>query len=491
MDLKVRDLKWHAGAPVAMISEGTAKKLGVRKKDRIEIKTSTKEIVTVVDTVGKLLKDNEIAVSEEIKHKLKLNKNQKVDINLASSPKSLEWIKKKLQGHHLSRREIKEIMQDIVKNSLSEPEIAVFVSGMYQHGMNIKETEYLIEGIIETGNKLNLKDKIIADKHSIGGIPGRVTPLVVSICASAGLTIPKTSSRAITSPSGTVDAMETLCEVEFCPKEVEKIVKKTKGCVVWGGGLEMVPADSKIIQVEKLLGIDPEAQLLASIMSKKLASGSNHIVIHLPYGKYAKVDKKKAERLKIKFEKLAKKFNLKMKCILSFNKGPYGSGVGPVLEMIDVIKVLNPKNQGPRELKRKAVELSGEILELTNNVKKGKGKEKSLEILNSGKAFEKFKEIIKAQKGDTNFNKLKPAKYKKDIISKISFEIKEINTKKINYLARISGCPVDKKSGLYLYFHEGEKVKKGEKIMTIYSESKKRLKEAEDYYKRHKEIFVK
>ncbi len=491
MELKIRDLNWYAGAPVAMISEGTAKKLGVRKKDRIEIKTSTRELVTVVDTVGKLLKDNEIAVSEEIIHKLKLNKNQKVDINLASSPKSLEWIKKKLQGHHLSRKEIKDIMEDIVKNSLSEPEIAIFVSGMYQHGMNMKETEYLIEGILETGNKLNLRDKIIADKHSIGGIPGRVTPLVVSICASAGLTIPKTSSRAITTPSGTADAMETLCEVEFCPKEVEKIVRKTRGCIVWGGGLEMVPADSKIIQVEKLLGIDPEAQLLASIMSKKLASGSNHIVIHLPYGKYAKVNKKKAERLKSKFQKLAKKFNIKMKCMISYNKGPYGKGVGPVLEMIDVIKVLNPKKQGPRELRRKAVELSGELLELTKKVKNGKGKEKALEILNSGKALEKFKEIIKAQNGDIDFNKLKPARNKKDILANSSFKIREIDTKKINTLARIAGCPVDKKSGLYLYFHEGEKVKKGEKVLTIYSESKKRLKEAENYYKRTKEIFVK
>ncbi len=491
MKLKIKDLKWYAGAPVAMISEGTAKKLGVRKKDRIEIKTSSKELVTVADTVGKLLKDNEIAVSEEIKRILELNKIQKVDINLASSPKSLEWIKKKLNGHILSRKEIKDIMQDIVKNSLSEPEIAIFVSGMYQHGMNIKETEYLIEGIIETGNKLNLKNKIIADKHSIGGIPGRVTPLVVSICAAVGLIMPKTSSRAITTPSGTADAMETLCEVEFCPKEVEKIIKKTGGCIVWGGGLEMVPADSKIIQVEKLLGIDPEAQLLASIMSKKLASGSNHIVIHIPYGKYAKVDKKKAERLKLKFRKLAKKFNLKLECTLSYNKGPFGSGVGPVLEMIDVIKILNPKKQGPLELKRKAVELSGELLELTKKVKNGKGKEKALEILNSGKAFEKFKQIIKAQKGNIDFNKLKPAKYKKDIFAKSSFKLREVNTKKINSLARMAGCPVDKKSGLYLYFHEGDEIKKGEKIMTIYSESKKRLKEAEDYYKRHKEIFVK
>jgi len=483
MKLSVKSLDWDAGAPVSMLDDETAKKIGARIRDRINIKVDHKELVTVVDIVGTLIKKDEVAVSNEIMHKLKLRKGRKVDVTLAMPPHSIDYIKKKLNGHTLSKKEIKQILKDIVKNSLSEAEVALFVSAMYQKGMNFDETTYLIEGIVETGHKLKLGKKLVADKHSIGGISGRVTPIVVAICAAAGLTMPKTSSRAITTSAGTADVMETVAEVDFSTKEVEKIVKKTGGCIVWGGGLEMVPADSKIIQVEKMLKIDPEAQLVASIMSKKFAAGSNYIVLHLPYGKYAKVDKQKADRLKGKFERLGKHFNKKIKCVLSHNKGPFGNGVGPVLEMIDVIKVLDPNKKGPEKLEEKALELSGTLLELTKKAEKDKGKVKARKILYSGDAFDKFKEIVKAQNGDPeNFDKLKPAKHKKELHAGKTFTIKQINNHEINSLARVAGCPTDKDAGLFLYVHEGDKVRKGEKLLTIYSESKSRLKQAENYF---------
>ena len=162
----------------------------------------------------------------------------------------------------------------------------------------------------------------------------------MSICATEGLIFPKTSSRAITTPSGTADCVETIARVEFSINELKKILKKTKACMVWGGALGMVPADSKIIQIEKMLEIDPESQLLASIMAKKLAMGAKYIVINIPYGKTAKVGKPKALRLKRKFEKLGKHFNKKIRCVLTKNNGPIVRGIGPSLEMRDVIKVL-------------------------------------------------------------------------------------------------------------------------------------------------------
>jgi len=483
MKLKTRIMDWDAGIPVSMLDDDTAKKLGARTRDRISIKVDSKEIMTIVDIVGNLIKEHEIAISNEIKHKLGLKNNQEVDVTLAMPPESLEFIKKKLNGKTLTKKEIKKILEDIVINSLSESEISLFVSGMYQNGMTLQETTYLIEGIVETGHKLKLNKKLVVDKHSIGGIPGRVSPIVVAICAAAGLYMPKTSSRAITTSAGTADAMETVAEVDFSTKQVANIVNKVNGCVVWGGGLEMVPADSKIVQVEKMLKIDPEAQLVASIMSKKLAAGSNYIVIHIPYGKYAKVDKQKAERLKNKFEKLGKHFNKKVKCILSHNKGPYGDGVGPTLEMIDVLKVLDPDKRGPKKLEKKSLQLAGELLEMTNKAKKDKGKIKARKILYSGKAFKKFKEIVKAQKGKIEgFDKLKPAKNKKTFHSGKSFTIKQIDNKLINSIARVAGCPTDKKSGIYLHINKEGKVKKGEKLITIYSESKSRLKQAENFY---------
>jgi putative thymidine phosphorylase len=491
MELKIKFLNWAAGSPVAMLSEDTAKEIGVRIKDRISIETSSKEIITIVDIIGKLIKKNEIAVSSEIKKILNLKQGQKVDVNLAEPPESLNFIKKKLNNKILSKREIRELIDDIVNNSLSEAEVALFVSSMYKYGMNIKETIYLIESILKTGNILKLKEKLVADKHSIGGVAGRTTPIIVAICTSAGLIMPKNSSRAITSPCGTADAMETVAKVDFKINEIKKIIHKTNGCIVWGGSLGMVPADSKIINVEKMLHLDPEAQLLASIMSKKLAAGSNYIIIHIPYGKSAKVNRKKAIRLKKKFYKLGKYFNKKIKCVLTKSKGPLGNGIGPSLEMIDVVNILDPNKKGPSLLEERSLVLAGELLELTGKAEKNKGKKLAEDLLFSGKAFKKFKEIVKAQKGNTNFKNIKLGKFKKDIYSNKTGKISEIDNKKINSLAIIAGCPTDKNAGVYLHSLMKDKIKRNEKLITIYSESKIRLKEAEKFYRKNKIIKIK
>jgi AMP phosphorylase len=484
MKLKVKFLKWAAGIPVAMLNEKTAKSIGVGIKDRVSIKIDSKEMSTIVDTVGSLIDHNEIAVSFEIKKELNLKAGQKVDVTLAFPPDSLVFIKKKLNGKALSKREISEIIKDIVSNSLSEAEIALFVSAMYENGMTFNETISLIDAISETGNKLDLKGGIIVDKHSIGGVPGRTTPIIVSICASAGLIFPKNSSRSITTPAGTADVMEVLANVDFSVGEIRKIVKKVGACIVWGGGLEIVPADSKIIEVEKMLNIDPEAQMIASIMSKKLATGSKYILIHIPYGKYAKVGQKKAMQLQDKFEKLGRHFHKILKCHLSKNNGPIGNGVGPVLEMADVIKILDPCQKGPKRLEDISISLSGELLEMSGKAKKGEGEKMAKRILYSGEAFKKFKQIIVAQGGNLDFNKkLCPAKFKKNIKSKKTFEIKAIDNKIINSIARIAGCPTDKRTGLYLHFLPGETVKKGQDLITIYSESESRLKQASALYK--------
>ena len=493
MELKIKLLKWSAGLPVTMINEKTAEKIGVHTRDRVAIKTlkkSPKEISTIINTTKGLVGKNEIAVSSELKKRLCLRVGQKVDVKLDQAPKSIVFINKKLNRKKLSSEEIDEIIKDIVDNSLSEPEIALFISAMYNQGMNMKETIFLIKAILKTGNRIAFKDEVVVDKHCIGGVSGnRTTPIVVSICAAAGLLVPKNSSKAITSAAGTADVIETVAKIEFSIKELKKIVKKTNACIVWGGALGMVPADSKIIKVEKILKIDPEAQLIASIISKKLAGGSKYILIDIPYGKTAKVDRAKAMRLKKKFEQLGKYFNKKLKVVLTDGSQPIGNGIGPALELVDVLKVLNPEENGPKDLEKKSLFLAGKLFKMTGKAKKSKGIEMAKEILYSGKAFKKFKQIIKAQGG--KLNSIHSAKFKKNILSKKSGRISEINNKKISSLARIAGCPVDKFSGLYLYFHVGDKIKKKEKILTIYSESRARLKHAVEFYEKEKPVKMK
>lgn len=494
MKLKVKFINWSAGIPVAMINKSTAEKIGIHIRGRILLRTLSKypkEMSASVNITGDFVRKNEIAVSSEIRDKMKLKKDQIIDINLSKLPDALPFIKKKLNNKRLSKKEIKEIVKEIVNNQLSEIEISLFISAMYQQGMSIKETIYLIKSILSYGNVLKLKDKIIADKHCIGGVPGNnTTPIIVSICAAAGLTMPKTSSKAITSAAGTADVINVISPISFSIPQLKKIIKKTKAFLVWGGALSIVPADSKIIGIEKELKIDPESQLLASIISKKLAMGAKYILIDIPYGKTAKVTKQQAYKLASKFNKIGKYFKKKLKVVLTNGEQPIGNGIGPVLELKDVLKTLNPKEESPpKDLEEKSLFLSGTLLEMTKKAKRGKGIQMAREILDSGKALKKFEDIIKAQGG--KIKKLKLARFRQDILVKRDGKIKEINNKLTNSLARVAGCPVDYDSGVYLYKHKGDKVKKGEKLLTIYSESKYRLNEASRFYKKNKVITIK
>ncbi|MDP3966548.1 MAG: thymidine phosphorylase [archaeon] len=492
MELKVKSSKWSAGIPVAMLNRKTARELGVHPGDRITIKKLSRkkeEISTIIDTVERGIKDWEIGVTDEIKKDLSLREREKVEVFILPTTESVSLIKKKLSGEKLKKWEIKKIISDVSANVLSEAEIAVFISAMYEKGMDFHETIGLIEAILETGKVMKFHKKYVVDKHCIGGIAGnRTTPIVVSICASAGLTFPKTSSRAITSAAGTADCIEVLAPVDISMEKLEKIVNKVGACLSWGGSLEIVPADSKIIQIEKTLKIDPPAQLLASIMSKKLASGSKYILIDIPYGEGAKVTKGKGIKLKRKFEELGEYFKLKIKAVLTRADEPIGNGVGPALEIVDVLKVLMVEKDSPKDLEKKSIFLAGEILELSGRVKRGKGEDFARALLYSKSAFKKFNEIINAQGGKVFMPKL--SKIKKDIFSDKSGKIRAVRNKEINSLARVAGCPQDKFAGVYLHCHIGDKVKKGDKILTIYAESHPRLEEAVKYYHKIRPIRV-
>ncbi|MGA2130314.1 MAG: thymidine phosphorylase [Candidatus Pacearchaeota archaeon] len=496
MILRAKIKKWSSGFPVAMLSKETAMKFGLQAKETVFIKTIIKpirEMTAILDIIEDEMKKDEILVSDEIVSRLNLKKHQKVDVNIAPVPRSVDLIKKKLGNKELSKNEISQIISDIVNDRLSEAEIALFVAAMYRVGISMKETIYMINAMVKTGNRLSLKNKFIVDKHSIGGVAGnRTTPIVVPICAAAGLTFPKTSSRAITTAAGTADVMEAIAKVDFSVKELKKIIKKTNAFIIFGGGIGLVPADSKIISVEKELSIDPKSQLLASILSKKLAVGSKYILIDIPYGKSVKITtRKKAEDLKRDFDTLGNYFHKKIRCVITDGSQPIGHGVGPDLELMEILKVLDPSkhDQSPKDLEKKSLFIAGNILEMTGKAKHGKGIELAEKILRSGKAFEKFKEIVKAQQG--SLKRIRYARLKKDVFSKKSGKIIEIDNEKINSLARIAGSPVDKPAGLYIYHHVGEIVKKGDKIITIYSETQTRINESLKFFKSSSPIKIK
>jgi putative thymidine phosphorylase len=488
MELKIKPLKFLAGRPVCMIHKDIAKKLSLHVGKRVKLKKGKKEIISITDIISDgFLKPNQIAVSEIITKKLKLKSGDKVEIELTERPRSINLIKKKLNGEKLEKDEINELIGNIADNSLTEVETAFFVSAVYDNGMDLQETKHLINAMVKSGKQIRVKGKVV-DKHSIGGIAGnRTTPLVVAICSSTGLVMPKTSSRAITSAAGTADVIETIAKVDYSIKKIKKIIRKTNACMVWGGALGLAPVDDKIIKIERVVKIDSTAQLLASILSKKISVGSKYILIDIPYGRSAKVNKKRAEELKNKFLKLGEMFNLELDVILTDGREPIGRGVGPVLELKDIFKILRRKDP-PKDLEEKSVMLSGRLLELSGKVKKGKGVQLAQRILDSGKAYTQFKKIIKAQEGNLNY--LPKPKYQYIIKTKRKIKIKHIDNKLINNLARHAGCPEDKAAGIYLHKKKGEIVEKGKPIMTIYSLSKEKLNYAKKFYNKNKKKIV-
>lgn len=486
MQLKIKFLKFLAGKPIAILHESTATRINVHVGERIAISKFADSIISIIDVSKELIKPEEVAVSEEIIKALNVKENEMVEVSLAEKPQSMLFIRKKMEGAKLSKEEIYSVIRAIVDNALTEVEIAYFVSAVYKNGMTDEEIQNLISAMVSTGKRLNFVGDVV-DKHSIGGIAAnRTTPIVVPICAAAGLIMPKNSSRAITSAAGTADVIESIAKVEFSAEEIKSIVERTNACMVWGGSLGLSPADDKLIQVERILNLDPEPQLLASVLSKKISVGSKHVLIDIPYGKSAKVDKKRAIVLKSKFEKLGKIFDLNLRCVLTKGDEPIGNGIGPLLEIRDVLRVLKRENP-PKDLENKAVFLAGQVFELCKRSKKGEGEKLAREILNSGKAFKKFKEIIEAQKGKVpSMTEIEArlGRKTKFITANSSMTIREIDNKKLSLIANIAGSPMDKGSGAYLYNHVGGKVKKGEKLLAIYSDSDARLSNALELFEK-------
>lgn len=490
MKLKIKNFNWLAGKPVVILNDKTAQKMNIFVDDRVEI-SGEKKIYAVVDIFPKLVKENEIGVSHELGKILKLKNKVSVEVSASEMSNASFLIKKKLNGKKLDSKELEYLIAEIVNNNLTAAEIAFFTAAQKLNGMTMKETTNLTKAMIKTGAELKFRGKYIADKHCIGGIAGnRTTPISVAICATVGLTIPKTSSRAITSASGTADVIETMSKVEIPLDRIKETVSKTGACLAWGGSLGLAPSDDKIIQVERLLNLDVEPQLLASIMSKKLSAGSKYILIDIPYGRGAKVSSiQRAKKLGEKFEKIGKSFKVKIKVVYTNGSQPIGNGFGPVLEMLDVLSVL--QGGGPEDLKKKSLFLAIELIKLCG-IKDAK--KKAEEALSSGKAYEKFREIINMQNGHKNFDKkvkeLKLAKFKKIIRAPRGGNITIISNKGINSLCRVLGTPETISAGAYLHKHIG-KVKKGEQLLTLYSESKTKLRDAMKFYKEFKPIEIK
>jgi AMP phosphorylase len=492
LKLKTKPLDMEAGRNVVVLHEDDAEELGHFPGDRVKISTPKTTIIAIANATKRMVQRGELGTLDEVTKSLELKLGDSVEITLAPQPQSVAAIKKKMDGQQLSSEEIGAIVRDIVDDNLTTTEMTAFVVAEHIRDMTTSEIVALIRHMVETGDKLELEAKPILDVHSIGGVPGNKYALVVvPIVAAAGLTVPKTSSRAITSGAGTADVMEVLANVTLSLVEIKEIVRKVGAVLAWGGAVRLAPADDIIIHTERMLGVDPHCQLLASVMSKKLAVGADHILIDIPTGPGAKVKSiEDARSLAHDFMELGHKLNVQVEAAVTYGGQPVGHAVGPALEAREALEVL--LGDGPGSVIEKSTSLAGIMLELGGAVAHGLGKETAMEILKSGKAYQKMREIIEAQGGnpDVKLEDIHIGDKKALLTAPYSGYVTQIYNQRINDIVRAAGAPRHKGAGIILLSKERRKIEKGEPLLEIYSEHEAMLDEALAVAKRNPPVKI-
>jgi thymidine phosphorylase len=330
------------------------------------------------------------------------------------------------------------------------------------------------EAMVACGSRLDWEADVVVDKHSIGGVPGnRTTMVVVPIVTALGVTMPKTSSRAITSPSGTADTMATLAEVALAPETIRRVVEQTGGCIAWGGALDLAPADDVLITVERPMGLDTEAQMIASILSKKKTAGATHALIDVPVGPSAKVRSHRAgETLAALFRHVGEAMGLALDVVLTDAHGPIGRGVGPRLEALDVLAVLERKPDAPRDLREKSLFLAARLLERAGAVPDACGYRAAQEALDSGAALARF-EAIRALQGPRDLPP--PAPFTATVEAPADGRVRSLNCLRIARVAKLAGAPANPAAGLRVVRHVGDVVARGEPLLEVHAQSETQL----------------
>lgn len=479
-ELKVKPLEMETGRNIIVLHEEDAREFGLYAGDRTKLILPKTTLTAITDVTSRMVQPGEIGTFIEVTKALDLKAGDTVSLAHAPHPQSIDFIKKKMAGQLLTDEEIYAIVDDIVAGNLSTSEMTAFITAQYIRDMTMSEIVALTRRMADSGDKLELDISPVLDVHSIGGVPGNKYALVtVPIVAAAGLTVPKTSSRAITSPAGTADVMEVLAGVSFSLEEIKEIVQKVGAVLAWGGAVKLAPADDIIIGAERRLGVDPHCQLLASVMSKKLAVGADHVLIDIPTGLGVKAENlDKARDWAHDFMELGHKLGIQVETAVTYGGQPVGYAVGPALEAQEALETLLGK--GPGSLIEKATSLAGIMLEFGGVAMNGSGKQMATDILNSGKAYQKMREIIEAQGGNPDVKPEDlPIGDKKEIVyAPHDGYIAQIDNQRIITIGRLTGAPRDKGAGLKIMLKKGHKVNKGEPLFEIYAEHEKKLDDA-------------
>ncbi|WP_353256697.1 thymidine phosphorylase family protein [Hyphomonas sp.] len=427
-----------------------------------------------------LIDHDEIGLSEYAWTKLGLTGPQAVTVSSAPPLQSMTHVRAKMFGEELGTDAAAEIVRDIVAGRFSDIQLSSFVAACASPVLTAAETIAVTKAMVETGTRLVWPAGRIYDKHCIGGLPGnRTTPIVVAIVTCFGLTMPKTSSRAITSPAGTADTMETLTNVALDMAAMRRVVETTGGCFVWGDSVGFSPADTSVIRIERALNLDVDGLLVASVLSKKIAAGATHVVIDMPVGPTAKMrNPAAAARLSDLFRQVAAAFGLEVRTVITDGRQPVGRGIGPALEAMDILAVLDTWPDELSDLADKSCLLAGAVLEMAGLCAEGSGADLAGSALRDGRARRKFDEICAAQGGSGSPPQ---AQFTRPVRATRSGRVASLDNRMIARIAKLAGAPEDASAGVRLAVRLGDRVRQGDTLFTLVSGTPGKITYAMEY----------
>lgn len=455
---------------------------GFHALGRVRVALGTRTVVATLNIVdSEVLAHDEAGLSEAAWKALAPSDGDTLAMSHPDPIESLAHVRAKVFGRRLDRDAIFAIVRDVVAGSYAPVHLAAFVTAAVEDRLDLDETTHLTEAMVETGERLDWGVPVVGDKHSVGGLPGnRTSPIVVAIAAANGVVVPKTSSRAITSPAGTADTMAVLTRVDLDPGEMRRVVERTGACLAWGGAVRLAPADDVFVRVERALDLDSEGLLVASVLSKKIAAGSTHVVVDMPVGPTAKVRTAEAARaLSARLVEVARRAGMTVRVVTTDGAQPVGRGIGPALEARDVLAVLAGEPGAPRDLRDRALLLAAELLEATGKAAPGEGRRLAADTLESGRAREKFEAICRAQGG---FRKPPAAPHVHEVRSPRPGKVAGLDNRRLARVAKLAGAPAAQAAGVEMRVRLGERVRAGDPLFAVHAESPGELAYALDWY---------
>ena len=454
---------------------------GLSSRSQVLIVAGDREVQALLyQTDGDLFGRDLVVLSEAAWAALGISDGDSVQVRHPPVLESLAGVRRRVHGRRLEAGDFAAIVLDVVRGRYTDVQLSAFLTATAALPLDEAETVHLTRAMVEVGQRLAWPSPLVVDKHCVGGLPGnRTTPLVVAIAAANGLVMPKTSSRAITSPAGTADTMETLAPVDLDLDTLRRVVQAEGACLAWGGAMHLSPADDIFVRVERELDIDTEGQLIASVLSKKIAAGASHVVIDIPVGPTAKVRSLDAARhLATRLVAVAAHFGLGLRCLFTDGSQPVGRGIGPALEARDVLAVLRGEPDAPADLRERAALVAGAVLEMGGVVAEGAGVQRALDTLDNGQAWDKFQRICQAQGG---LREPPRAAHVKPLRAGHAGRVVHIDNRKLSRLAKLAGAPDRPAAGVHLQVRLGDELAAGQPLLFLHAQTPGELGYALDY----------